>query len=113
MEDRIQDKIIVNEVKNDGSQAHLYFDPTNKNCQAYGISAYIVTHVIASLFPTYSESLQMPVVVAGQDVIGLLRKKLEEIVYLENEYYQFEAKNIYDEEDYDRWAAKVRGFNED
>ena len=55
----------------------------------------------------------MPVVVAGQDVIGLLRKKLEEIVYLENEYYQFEAKNIYDEEDYDRWAAKVRGFNED
>ena len=38
----------------DGSQAHLYFDPTNKNCQAYGISAYIVTQrriVVKSLHP--------------------------------------------------------------
>lgn len=109
MEDRFNDKIVVNEVQNVGCQVHLYYDPTKQEYQAYGYSAYIITHTVSAPFPTYATNMQMPMVAVDEGIIDKLKKKLEEIIYLEDEYYLLEAKQKLDEDDYDLWSAKVRG----
>ena len=49
----------------------------------------------------------MPMVEIDGEDIKKLGKILEEIIYIEDEYYQFEAKDIYHDDDYGRWATKA------
>ena len=109
MKDSVNEKITVNEVMNNGRQVHLYYDPTMGEYQAYGYSAYIINHTNPSIFPTYSEDKQMPMVVVNDAQINNLKKKLDEIMYIEDEYYLFETQKPITENDYAKWVAKVRG----
>jgi hypothetical protein len=109
MKDRYNEIITMNEVTNNGRQVHLYYEPSKNEFQAYGYSAYIIAHAFPSVMPSYAEDEQMPMVEVDDYLISRLKKKLDEIRYIENEYYLMEAEKPINENDYTCWVAKVRG----
>lgn len=109
MKDRYNVIVTMNEVTNNGHQVHLYYDPSKNVYQAYGYSAYIITHAFPSVMASYAEDEQMPVVVVDDDLISRLKRRLNEIRYIENEYYLMEAEKPINENDYTRWVARVSG----
>ena len=100
-------KVLMNEVNNDGSSAHLYYSPSLGSYVAYGISAYIIFKMEVGMKPSYSHNLQMPMVVVRNNQIDILKKKMESINSIENEYMLFETSKKYDDENYDEWAGNI------
>lgn len=101
-----ENRILMNEIYNDGSMVHLYYHPLYGRYMAYGISAYVVNCAVNSVRPTYDHNLQMPKVEVNDEQIDMLKKKMECILFIENDYYQFEGQ--YDDRDYNNWANHIR-----
>lgn len=100
--------VLMNEVENDGKTVHLYFSTKYKTFVSYGISAYIVNRVVHDVKTLYDENLQIPMVVVNELQVSMLRRGLESIMDIKDEYLQFEADKNYDDDGYDEWAGSLR-----
>lgn len=102
----MNETITINEVRNDGKSIHLYFNGLMGLYASYGYSAFLLykhTPVAAS----YSESLQMPVVVMNSAHLDELKKQME-IVKQGKGYYCLMAEEGIDENEYSEWAGSLR-----
>ena len=102
----MNEKITLNEVCNDGKTIHLYFNVWVGLYAAYGISAYLLwkkTKAEAS----YSDDLQMPVVVMNAQHYEELKQQCE-TVCKEPNYRRMVVKEKYDEDGYAEWAGELR-----
>ena len=100
--------VLMNEVNNDGKTAYLYYSTKYKGYVAYGISAYITYRVDHSVKAEYNKDLQMPMAVVSDRQVARLKKGLQNIMEIEDEYLQLEATQNYDEEGYEEWAGFLR-----
>ena len=100
--------ITINEVQNDGKSIHLYFNGLMGLYAAYGYSAFLLyKHTIVAA--SYSESMQMPVVVMNSAHLDELKKQME-IVKQGKGYYCLTVEEGIDEKEYDEWAGRLREF---
>ena len=98
--------ITINEVNNDGTAIHLYFNGWVGLYVAYGISAFLLSKE-TEVAPSYSEDMQMPVAVINVAHYNLLKEKLE-VTRKRDSYRCLKADVAYDEKEYDEWAALLR-----
>ena len=102
----MNEMITINEIQNDGKSIHLYFNGLMGLYAAYGYSAFLLykhTPVAAS----YSENMQMPVVVMNSAHLDELKKQLE-IVKQGKGYYCLTVEEGVDEKEYEEWAYELR-----
>lgn len=100
--------VTLNETCNDGNRIHLYFDTEVGFYVAYGLSAYLVCHVVDPVC-SYSEDMQMPVVLLNRELISVCRHSLKKLRHKEHCYYLLELENrLPMDENYMRWAEKLR-----
>lgn len=102
-----KDKITMNEVENDGKTLYLYYDEMAGMYLAFGLSAYYATLVVEP-YISYSETLQMPVVLLRRDHILYLRQSLRKVEHVEKSYYHFEMSTEVGDAGYDKWARPIR-----
>ena len=99
--------ITINEVNNDGKSIYLYFNGLIGLYAAYGFSAYLLSKV-TEVKVSYSENMQMPVVVINSEHLDEVKKKLK--VKTEKQGFCYlEALEQIDENAYSDWAVEVRG----
>ena len=104
---KMNEIITINEVKNDGSYIHLYFNAWLGLYVAYGVSAYLMSKQ-TEVSPSYSEDMQMPVVVINVAHYDLLKQQLE-VLKKDNNYRCLKSDIPYDDDDYTAWASEIRG----
>lgn len=102
----MNENITINEVQNDGRSIHLYFNGLIGLWSAYGISAFILTKV-TTVSASYSENMQMPVVVMNSAHLDEMKKQLE-VVRQGKGYCCLVVKDAIDEEAYSEWASQLR-----
>lgn len=105
----MSDRIVLNEVNNAGDRIHLYFNGWIGVYVAYGVSAYLLSKETV-VVPSYSASMQMPVVVINSAHYDELKKKLEVLKRVEN-YRCLKASVAYNEKAYSEWAGDIRGHS--
>lgn len=98
--------ITKNEVMNDGRKIHLYFNGFLGLYAAYGYSAFLLSR-ITTVAPSYSESMQMPVVVMNATHLEEVKSQLN-VVKTGKGYYCLEVEQTYDQDAYDDWGAEIR-----
>lgn len=101
------DLISLNEVENDGKTIYLYFNREVGLYTAYGFSAFLVAHVVDPVC-SFSEELQMPVVLVNKSQVEELRHSLNKIQHTEKTFYQFSLKNVIGVEGYAKWTNKLK-----
>lgn len=102
----MNENITRNEIFNDGKTIHLYFNGLMGLYAAYGYSAFLLyKHTIVAA--SYSESMQMPVVVMNSAHLDELKKQLE-IVKQGKGYYCLTVEEGVDEKEYEAWASELR-----
>lgn len=101
-----KEKIVLNETQNDGKTVYLYYNKTVGFYTAFGLSAFFVTHVTNPV-RSYSDELQMPVVIVNKRQILDLRQSLREIEHTEHCYYHFETRGTIGEEGYQKWLDGI------
>lgn len=102
-----KDGITLREVTNDGQSIFLYYDTMAGVYTAYGLSAYYTT-LVTDPNMSYSEEMQMPVVLLGRTHILCLRQSLEIVEHQLKLYYRFKLKTAVGEAGYAKWASKLR-----
>ncbi len=106
MREILGDRITINEVTNDGYMVHIYYIPARNCLEAYGISAYLVSHT-APTIPTYSDEEQMPMVTVDDRMMGKLRKRMDVVMETEGQYYRLKARERVTDDQYTEWAKKM------
>ena len=104
----MNENITKNEILNDGKTINLYFNGMIGLYVAYGISAYLLCKY-AKAKPSYSDDMQMPVVVINAGHYDQLEQQLEVLGKIEN-YRCLKATVAYDENEYSEWASQLRGY---
>ena len=102
--------IARNEIFNDGKTIHLYFNGLVGLYAAYGVSAYLLSKC-ADVTPSYSESMQMPVVVINTMHYGEVAQKLSIRKDVGN-YRCLAVEEGADMKAYDEWASALRSGKE-
>lgn len=102
-----KDGIALREVTNDGQSIFLYYDSMTGLYTAYGLSAYYTT-LVTEPNMSYSDEMQMPVVILDRRHILCLRQSLEMVEHKLKDYYRFKLINAVGEEGYAKWASKLR-----
>lgn len=98
--------ITRNEVLNDGKSIHLYYNGLIGLYMGYGFSAFILSK-ITTVAASYSEDMQMPVVVLNTAHVDEIKKQLD-VVKQGKGYYCLTVEEAIDENEYDEWASKLR-----
>ena len=106
MEDYIS-TAVVNEQANEGHDIHLYFDPRIGFYVTFGLSAFLAEHIIDGL-KSYSDTLQMPVMIVTAEGVLALRGATLKVEHLPHQYYHFKLKTGIGKVGYDKWAAKIK-----
>ena len=102
----MNESITLNEVMNTGTGIHLYFNGIVGLYVAYGISAFLLSRQ-TEVSPSYSEEMQMPVVVINVAHFNLLKEQLE-VVRASQSYCCLKPTVAYNEDEYSSWAADLR-----
>ena len=102
----MNDNIIKNEILNDGSTIHLYFNGMIGLYAAYGISAFLLCNVLKCK-GSYSNDMQMPVAVINVDHYEELTKKYNLTKNVSN-YRCLAVGMEVDMEEYTEWASTLR-----
>lgn len=100
------ESITENEVLNDGKTIHLYFNGLIGLYTAYGISSFLLSKE-TTVSPSYSESLQMPVVMVNSSHLNELKKRLT-VVYEGKGYCCMVMADPIDDDQYEEWASQLR-----
>ena len=98
--------ITLNEVNNDGKSIYLYFNGLVGLYTAYGYSAYLLSRITDAKV-SYSDSMQMPVVVINAEHLEDMTKK-QTVKTQGKGFYCLEANEAVDENAYVDWASKAR-----
>lgn len=93
------------EAANDGQSIFLFFDNLTGVYLAFGLSAYYVTMVIEP-YLSFSNEMQMPVVLLRKEHILWLRQGLHMIEHRPKEFYRFELKEYVGKDGFDRWYKR-------
>ena len=101
------DDITRNEVFNDGKTIHLYFNDMIGLYVAYGISAFQLCKY-AHINPSYSEEMQMPVVVIDSEHFEKLNGQIGLSKNVGN-YRCLAVDKEADMDEYSEWASQLRG----
>ena len=96
------------ESANDGQTIHLYYDETVGLYLAFGLSAYYSTMVVDP-FISYSDSLNMPVVMLDRLQIKFLRQSMTKLEHQRQTYYRFRLRSKVGNAGYDRWMKDTFG----
>ena len=102
-----KEKIVLNEVQNDGGTVHLYYNEMVGAYTAYGLSAFYVSHVVEPSY-SYSEEMQLPVVILNQRQVLELRQTLVKEAHQKKSYYRFRTRIPIGEKGYRSWVNDVR-----
>ena len=102
-----KDLITRNEVTNDGKAVHLYFNKEVGLYVAYGFSAFFVSHIVDAV-ASFSEDMQMPVVLLKKDDVTELKLSCKKIQHIQHEYYYLELNHELELDDYGRWVDSVK-----
>lgn len=105
-----EDVILKNEKMNDKKTIHLYFNSEIGLYVAYGISAFYVTHIINAM-ASYSEDLQLPVVLMRKKEVSELRLATIKKQHDYHRYYHLELKHVLGLDGYNRWVDSVKWEN--
>ncbi len=97
--------VTINEVNNDGKSIHLYFNGLVGLYTAYGYSAYNLSKE-TTVNASYSDIMQMPVVVINAAHLDELLKCLKVVKHTSG-YYCFASERVFDESQYSEWTAKL------
>ncbi len=100
-------QILNNENANDGKTIYLYYDEMIGCYVAYGLSAFFVTYVTDPI-ASYSEVMQMPLVILNRRQILDLRQSLRKVEHEMHNYYRFETKAVVSDSGYSNWSEKVK-----
>lgn len=101
-----KEAITMNEVVNDGKTIHLYFNPEVGLYVAYGFSAFFASHIV-DVMASYSEDMQMPVVLLRKPDVEELRMSTIKKEHDYHQYYKLELKHKLELDDYQRWVDSV------
>ena len=99
--------VTKNEVLNDGKTIHLYFNGLIGLYAAYGFSAYLLSKEMNTKV-SYSEDMQMPVVVINSAHLDDVKKNLKVDAHSKG-YYRLIVDKALNENEYSEWADQVRG----
>ena len=102
----MNENIYLNEERNDGRTIHLYFKGLIGLYAAYGQSAYILSKQ-TKVSPSYSDEMQMPVVVINLAHYELLKERLEVVREAKN-YRCLKVEEPVNPQEYEQWVAKIR-----
>ena len=104
--------ITLNEVQNNLSTVHLYFNKEMHSWIAYGYSAYSLRLLVRarniSSIRGFSTTKQMPYVVVNKDVLERLCDSFSVSKGENEEHYVVRTKEEFDPNDYKRWENKLK-----
>ncbi len=106
----MNEEIILNECRNDGSTIHIYYNAISGAWISYGISAFLLRNLcdgngIPSI-ESYSEVLQMPSVFIV-DIVDL-NKCAASSRDIDSSYYILTVNEVADDDRYLPWASSLR-----
>lgn len=104
----MDDKIVINEVMNEGREVHVYFNNMTGLNIAFGQSAYIVSKYVPDAMLSYSPQLQMPVVQLTKEQTQKLFDVLHVVKDAKQGHVLIELTESIDNEGYMDWAGKLR-----
>ena len=94
------------EAANDGQSVHLFYDDMAGLYLAFGWSAYYTTMVVNG-HVSYSDALQMPVVLLRKGYVNSLRQAMTKLEYTQQSYYHFRLSSKVGNEGYDKWLKNA------
>lgn len=95
--------IIANEASNDGQTMHLYFNTEIGLYTAYGMSAFLASHIVEGYLTAFSEEYNLPVLFLGRTHIDALRRDTIKDLHQEHIYYKFTLKRPLGTKGYEKW----------
>lgn len=98
--------ITINEVNNDGKSIYLYFNGLIGLYAAYGFSAYLLSKN-TEVKVSYSESMQMPVVVINSTHLDEIKRKLK-VKEQKQSFCCLVVDEPLNEDEYSDWAEAAR-----
>ena len=104
----MDEKVVINEVTNEGRVVHVYFNKMTGLNISFGLSAYIVTRYVPDVLQSYSDELQMPVVQLTKEQTGKLYSTLHVMNDPKKGHVLIELEQNIDESGYTEWASKLR-----
>lgn len=103
--------ITLNEVQNDGTLIHLYWNNDAEVWLSYGYSAYALRLLLKvrgyDCLRRYSEQMQMPCTLVGEGTIRLLASQVGKEVP-QKAYFRLVVSQEIDESDYQEWVHELR-----
>lgn len=102
-----KEEILRKESENDGQSIYLFRDEMIGMYVAYGLSAYYTTMVVEP-YTSFSEELQMPLVLLKHEHILYLRQSLVKLEHIRGTYYHFLLREPIGDAGYQRWLEKVK-----
>lgn len=106
-----KDKIIELESTNDEQTIHLFYNEMVGLYMAYGLSAYYTT-IVTDPQATYSDSMDMPVVILGKMEVLELRQSMTIVEHKSHRYYKFRLKNKIGRRWYQTWVSGIKKMTE-
>lgn len=110
------DPIIKDEIGNDGSSIHLYWDQTRELWLAYGYSAYSLRLTLKSKgydsIRLYSWKMHMPCTMADDSSIKKIYSESYDLTKPENQHIVLHIRKEFRNEDYHIWENKLRDLTE-
>lgn len=104
----MNEKVVINEVTNEGCVVHVYFNEMTGLNISFGLSAYIVTRYVPDVLQSYSDELQMPVVQLTKKQTDRLFNALHVVNDPKKGHVLIELEQNIDESGYTEWASKLR-----
>lgn len=110
----ITDQITPNEIQNDGSYVHLYFDETTNTWIAFGLSAYSLRLFAKSNgcnnLRGFSQKMQMPCTIIGAESIVFLLQYAKVLQQINDSYIKLRMPDYVDISAYAKWTNKLKGM---
>ena len=102
------EKIKRNEEENDWKTVFLYYNNEIGFYTAYGISAFLVSHVVEPVC-SFAPDLMLPVALVNKEEILELRQTLNKLQHTEKTFYQFALKRpMGGTQGYTRWVDSLK-----
>lgn len=92
---------------NGGMDIHLFFNLQVGYYTAYGVSAFLVDHIVEG-FKSFSTSYQMPVVILPKGEVISLRNATIKVSHDPQRYYHLQLRQPIGLIGYERWATNLK-----
>lgn len=107
MEAITKEQIIKRERENNGTKVHLYYNEVLGLYLGFGLSAYFTTMLLDPM-ASYSDTMEMPVVILKKNDILQLRQSMKIIEHKPHEYYLLQTRNKIGNKWYNTWTEALK-----